>query len=626
MIELFDSRHLKFKKYFGIIFLVILALLLSLIFWGLILSPKVVASSPEASTTNGSLKKIEIKFNKPVNRSKISTYIEPNVQGSWVWEDQLFGSHLFTKLVFNPDQYLYPKQNYLVKISGVSSILHYKPENNYTFDFTTQSLPEIQSASVSENQDGVPIDSPLLVQLDQSNEGLVDYEFVFSPEAKFEKTYDSNSKQYSLAFTAPLAQATQYTLSAKRYFIDGDIKDNEIKDDFTVSFITKGPPAIKSYYPSGDNILVDVSELKVTLDQPVNSKQLIDNTSINPLVVGKWSWDSNHNALTYSLSEKLKYGTKYNINIKKGVTGSGNFLAEDVNLPFTTIGNVAVILSSPKNNSSGISGNALSLTFNQNVVHSSAEELFYLEPSVAGGFSWKNNILTYNSTGFATDSTYKFGVRSGVKSIHGLDSNKSFDFSFSTKASETILNVALDYQDKPLSCEAASLKMALRYKGAGVSEDDIMGIIGFDPTIRNGNIWGDPYNAFVGDINGRQNTTGYGVYWDPIARAANNWRRAEAFTGWSVSQVAGQIAEGNPVVIWGVTGRSIARDDWNTPSGKSILAWRGEHARTLIGFKGSVSNPTSFIINDPISGRLTWSRSQFESNWGTFGNAGVVVY
>ena len=84
--------------------------------------------------------------------------------------------------------------------------------------------------------------------------------------------------------------------------------------------------------------------------------------------------------------------------------------------------------------------------------------------------------------------------------------------------------------------------MALNYRGAIVSETDIMNIVGYDPTIRNGNVWGDPYTAFVGDINGRQDTTGYGVYWDPIARAARTWRNATAFTGWTSGQAAEQLA------------------------------------------------------------------------------------
>jgi uncharacterized protein YvpB len=131
--------------------------------------------------------------------------------------------------------------------------------------------------------------------------------------------------------------------------------------------------------------------------------------------------------------------------------------------------------------------------------------------------------------------------------------------------------------------------------------------------------------AFVGSIDGSQNSTGYGVHWKPIAKAAKNWRNAMSFSGWSAAKLASAIEAGNPVVIWGVLGNAYY-DPWKTPSGRTIPAWKGEHARTVIGYTGSPSNPLSFIINDPIVGRITWSTTTLLSNWGTFNNSGVVVY
>ena len=131
--------------------------------------------------------------------------------------------------------------------------------------------------------------------------------------------------------------------------------------------------------------------------------------------------------------------------------------------------------------------------------------------------------------------------------------------------------------------------------------------------------------AYVGNIDGRQNSTGYGVHWDPIARAASNWRQAKAFSGWTVSQLAWEIEAGNPVIIWGVLGSAYS-DPWVTPGGKQIAAWKGEHVRTLIGYTGSPDNPASFIINDPIVGRITWSVNTLKNDWAKFNNSGVVVY
>lgn len=187
-----------------------------------------------------------------------------------------------------------------------------------------------------------------------------------------------------------------------------------------------------------------------------------------------------------------------------------------------------------------------------------------------------------------------------------------------------VLPIALDYQDSPLSCEAAALKMALAGVGVKVTERQIMKIVGYDPTIRRKGVWGDPNRAFVGNIAGRQNTTGYGVHWDPIARAAKTWRNARVVKNITPAQIATELAAGHPVVIWGTMGAAY-QDYWKTPSKKLIAAWKGEHARTVIGYSGTTTTPVSFVINDPIAGRQTWSTRHLTTNLASFQNHAVVI-
>lgn len=187
-----------------------------------------------------------------------------------------------------------------------------------------------------------------------------------------------------------------------------------------------------------------------------------------------------------------------------------------------------------------------------------------------------------------------------------------------------IMAIPQDYQDSPLSCEAAALKMALNGVGVKVTERQIMSVVGYDPTPYAGNVWGDPNVAFVGNIAGKQDVSGYGVYWGPIARAANQWHPAHVITDSTPEQIAAAVYADHPVVIWGTLGHAY-RDDWKTPKGKTILAWKGEHARTVIGVIGPVDHPISFIINDPVVGRITWSRSALIANWKAFDYSGVVL-
>jgi uncharacterized protein YvpB len=189
---------------------------------------------------------------------------------------------------------------------------------------------------------------------------------------------------------------------------------------------------------------------------------------------------------------------------------------------------------------------------------------------------------------------------------------------------QKILNVRLDYQDRALSCEAAALKMALAAQRVSVSETAIMKRVGFDPTPRRNGVWGDPNRAFVGNINGRQNTTGYGVHWAPIALAGQHWRKTTVITNGKLTDLTEALNAGHAVVVWGTMGRAY-RDQWKTPEGTTIRAWKGEHARTLIGYIGTPEKPTRFILNDPVNGRLTWTAATMSANWATFNNSAVVV-
>lgn len=190
----------------------------------------------------------------------------------------------------------------------------------------------------------------------------------------------------------------------------------------------------------------------------------------------------------------------------------------------------------------------------------------------------------------------------------------------------TLLDIPLDWQDYALSCEAACLKMALGFKGVKVSEDEIMEKIGYDLTPRKDNIWGDPYQAYVGEIDGKICATGYGVYWTQVAEAAGYWREAEVISNGNLQRIAQEIKVGNLVIFWGVLPEKELTDcSWQTTTGKYIKALKETHVRLAIGFMGDSASPTKIIINDPLSGRLFWSPEQFLTNWAVFDYTGVVI-
>lgn len=201
------------------------------------------------------------------------------------------------------------------------------------------------------------------------------------------------------------------------------------------------------------------------------------------------------------------------------------------------------------------------------------------------------------------------------------------------------LRVPFLRQEHALSCEVATLRMALAYRGVTVSEAELLTAVGVDPAPRRGSVWGlprgaprsgaewgDPNEAFVGDVDGIMPRTGYGVHAGPIGRIAGRYRTAEVIENGTATMLTDAIANGNPVIAWGFIpghGRPLA---WRTLGGKEIRAVDGEHTRVVIGYTGTREEPTGFFAIDPVYGEQYWKTEKFMENWEPLGRTGVVIY
>lgn len=193
-----------------------------------------------------------------------------------------------------------------------------------------------------------------------------------------------------------------------------------------------------------------------------------------------------------------------------------------------------------------------------------------------------------------------------------------------THAQQVQVPIEFHRQEHTLSCEVATLKMALKTHGIDVSEAELITQLPFEPTPKQPGIWGDPNDGFVGSIDGRMLVSGYGVYWDPIARLGTHYAHTTVLQHGSAEQLAGHIAAGNPVIIWGYYGNRAVHS-WHTPDGTPIKAVNGEHTRVVYGFDGPPSAPTRFYLMDPLSGKITWSTKELMHNWSALHHMGVVV-
>jgi uncharacterized protein YvpB len=188
-----------------------------------------------------------------------------------------------------------------------------------------------------------------------------------------------------------------------------------------------------------------------------------------------------------------------------------------------------------------------------------------------------------------------------------------------------------DYrQAYALSCEAASLQMALAYEGIGTTQGTILNTIGIDYrghfTDSAGHFrWGDPFTSFVGNPNGDEGSlTGYGTYDSAVAAAAS--ALGGRVSGWgegvAPDDVYSAILNGHPVVAW------IAYD-WRYHATTNYQAFDGrwvpfgvpyEHAVTVVGV-----NESSVLVNNPIGGPQWIGKATFEAAYATFGDMEVTL-
>lgn len=613
----------------GIFFLTLLAAGLATSIAGRTVSVQATVVAGERTSLKEPL---TVQFSFPVNRRQLNPRITPDTEGTWQWSGGLPGGHLARTITFTPETVWLPEQEYSVTLDGLGPFLDDQPTQTTKLALVTPPLPIVESSTVEENATDVLPDAEIGLTLDRPITDEVYFSFRLEPSAEVTVSADPTNRRYLVRPTNPLVAGTTYRLIGERELIHRStssgtvVKRDAPQQVFERPFTIKVPPHLTGLVPSGDSVDPSISKIAVTFSTPMNRSAVEEAITLAPRPKGEWTWEGDQ---TYSfvLTEQLALDTVYEIKLPAGVPDQTGYQSkEPLIAQFRTAGALKVVGATPNQKSGVAVGASVKLTFDQEPDQDSVAGHISVSPSIP--FVTKKegrSIIIVPTAPWAHNTKYTVVLRRGAIGVYNRPSVSETIVTFTTEEKVVLIPVAWDRQDRALSCEAAALKMALAGKGVIVSEDEIMSLVGYDSTPRTSGGWGDPDQAFVGDINGAQNTTGYGVHWAPIARAANAWRVSRAVTGLSLQDAARELEAGNPIVVWGVTGPAYY-DPWVTPSGRTIAAWKGEHARTLIGFRGSVENPTSFIINDPLVGRVTWSAAKFKSDWGKFGNAGVIVY
>ncbi len=189
-------------------------------------------------------------------------------------------------------------------------------------------------------------------------------------------------------------------------------------------------------------------------------------------------------------------------------------------------------------------------------------------------------------------------------------------------ASQKVFKLDVPYfqQQYANSCEAASLRMALAYYNIEIPDDmDIVERFGYNPRVKDTvlNEWDNPQEMFVGNIDIIGSTEGYGVYGQPVAKTAISYGRdADYETNITAQFLSKELKAGYPIILWGYTSMTEPAYTWNLEDGGEVIAFKGEHARLVIGFTGEVENPTGFYVHDPFNGNESeyWETDKLMEN------------
>ncbi len=595
------------KKSMILIAVATLCLILALLGLGYLLSRtqaplKLSHETTDLRVTNA----LRVSFNQEIDGS-FQAELEGSPAGRW---ERISGPFGVREVAFVPASPLPAGKNFTMSLRHLRrAYSHSLIAETEVISFHTEQAPDIASIAPADGSSDQAVSSVVTIRLTSPNHGLRKLILVMTPQVETTALPASDDQTFSWKFQVPLTQGASYQIVVQ----DQNITDPAARQLATSHFTTVAEPKVtgtaRAYFQPDE-------KLAISFDQPMRPLETHFQFDIGG--IGAWT---NPKTFEYTPSG-IQPGTTYGYSVLKGATSvAGGQTQADHAFQVSTPGRVVVTSRSPTG--SNVSrATPIRFSFDQAVDHNSAQGHFSLQPGAAGAFSWSAGTMTFTPSGLEYQTSYTASLSAGITPIFGLPSNQIFSLSFDTEPQVIKLSVPLYRQSLPLSCEEAALSMALAYRGISASEMDILTHVGYNPRPRDTatNSWDNPYDMFVGDVNGTQNSTGYGVYGPPIAAAAHAYGRgAAAYSGVTANFIAGQVLSGNPVIVWG-SSRTPIMESWNTTSGM-VSAWKYEHTRVVLGVVGRADAPLGFYLNDPGTGTaIYWSTAQLLANMNSLGN------
>ena len=529
--------------------------------------------------------------------------ISPDVSGSWEFKSgMLIGSD---KLIFAPSDDFKVDTSYTVSLPSVKRVLIGDSQID-NINFNTEKAPDLAGVGINAIDDNsvIAADYEFDVSFAAPIRGLRKLELRVDPSLSMNmESKDDQSFSWKSGDVLPQGQM----LAVELYDIKNDVvlatKNFKVADEPTMA-----TPVISDHFVDGD-------VATIIFNRPIDSSTSTILFSID----GQGYWQSDTTYVFNPIS--VSPGETYSYTIKAGMRSKeGGVLLADQTATFSTTGAVKIINSLPYGNSLSQASQQIRFTFDQPVDHASVASRFSISTGRVTGTSWQGDTFVADVVDLGYQKTVVARLSSGIKNAgFGLPSTQQFSNTFTTEAVSVRLNVPFYYQQYNATCAAASLRMALAYRGVYTDDMSIVNKMGYAPTTLNKTTdpatWDDPQEMFVGSVSGSISAgTSAGPDAQPVAKAAQGFGvSATAVIGIGINWIAQQLYNGNPVIYFGAVSNT-ANISWKTPSGRIEYMNLTSHSGIVTGVLGDPSDPIGFWINDPSGGASYWTASRFAAN------------
>lgn len=573
-----------------------------LIFITFITRPNIIYSNPYAGSTMASeIPEYEIQFDLPVDTDNIKFKMSPQIDGKWEYE-KIWKSSLVRKVSFKPDHSILPDQRVVIYITGLRTKWDNGKLHEQPLEFNSPTIPQILSTNPKEGSTDFSPESNIEVNFDSPLGQFTEVDYTISPYTEHEvKKVDE--KTHIIQLKNELLLDQEYQIVAKRSVRQYRLENNEeiIRGEpiqiLDLKFKTAGNPLVESYSPKGNAVNPEES-FKAVFTQTMIQDQVEKNFSITPEIKGEITW-VDQRTFIFTPENQFQKNTTYKIIFSKGIEGTVfGETKEDINIEFKTAGEVKILSISPLDGSNAVEiSSEISIEFDQPVDRQSVEDRFQIYPAIEGTFSWSKNLMKFlPSHNFGYETRYTISIQPGIKSVYGEDSTEEFSYSFTTKGQLTTIDFPMYLQQSNFTCGVVSGRMVLAYYGINLTEQQLVDQIGFN---------GDPEIGLVYN---------YGLHPEPIADLFGSYGlTTQVMTNWNVQGIANEIEQGRPVIVWWFNQMSQRSGPFTLASGST--GYNGMHAEVVYGFRGSVDNPTAFLMRDPWRGHTEYSTEFFIYNW-----------